>query len=133
MARARERARLIRTAREVNDSKPGWVIDKVRANAERFKHPVIGCLGLAFKADVDDLRESPAVQIVRELQRLQVGELLVAEPNLGSSPEFDLLPYREVMERADILLLLVDHKEFRGLKAADLKETVLIDTRGVVK
>ena len=133
VARARERARLIRTAREVNDGKPGWVIEKVRASAERFKQPVIGCLGLAFKADVDDLRESPAVQIVRELQRLEVGELLVAEPNLRSSQEFDLLPYREVIERSDILLLLVDHKEFGGLKAADLKEVVLIDTRGVVK
>jgi UDP-N-acetyl-D-mannosaminuronic acid dehydrogenase len=133
VSRARERARLIRTAREVNDGKPGWVIEKVRASAERFKRPVIGCLGLAFKADVDDLRESPALQIVRRLQQERVGELLIAEPNLRTSNEFDLLPYREVVERADILLLLVDHREFRGLKAADLKETVLIDTRGVVK
>ncbi len=126
-------ARLIRMARTVNDIKPDWVIGKVRASAKKFKHPVIGCLGLAFKADVDDLRESPALGIVRKIKQEQLGELVVAEPNISSHQEFELLPYQEVIKRADILLLLVDHKEFRGLKASDLKETVLIDTRGVVK
>lgn len=133
VSRAPQQARLIKMAREVNDSKPGWVIDKVKASADRFKQPVIGCLGLAFKADVDDLRESPALGIVRQIQNEQIGEILVAEPNLQTHDEYDLLPFQEVIERADILLLLVDHKEFRSLKAADLKETVLIDTRGVVQ
>lgn len=54
-------ARLIRTAREVNDSKPHYVIDKVKSAAAKFKNPKIACLGLAFKADIDDLRESPSV------------------------------------------------------------------------
>ncbi len=126
-------SRLIRTARTVNDTKPDWVIGKVRASAKKFKHPVIGCLGLAFKADVDDLRESPALGIVRKIKQEQLGELVVAEPNISAHQEFELMPYQEVIKRADILLLLVDHKEFRGLKASDLKETVLIDTRGVVK
>lgn len=132
VARAPEQARLIRTAREVNDNKPEWVIAKVKASADRFKKPVIGCLGLAFKADVDDLRESPSVQIVNRLQREKIGEILVSEPNLTKHAEFDLLPYEHVIERADIVLLLVDHKQFRNLKAADLKEKILIDTRGII-
>ena len=132
VSRAPQLARLIRTAREVNDYKPSWVIDKVKRSADKFKHPVIGCLGLAFKANVDDLRESPAVEIVRELMQDKVGEILVAEPNLKTHKEFDLRPWEEVISAADILVLLVDHKEFRRIKAADLKEKILIDTRGVV-
>ncbi len=127
-----DQSRLIRMAREVNDSMPNWVLNKVRKSADRFKHPIIGCLGLAFKANVDDLRESPAVQIVRQLQKENLGELIIAEPNLNSHSEFQILPYREVVDKADILILLVDHKEFCSLKAADLKETVLIDTRGII-
>lgn len=132
VARAPEQARLIRTAREVNDAKPEWVINKVKSSANKFKHPVIGCLGLAFKADVDDLRESPALAIVHRLMAEQVGEILVAEPNLTRHPTFDLLPYDQVVARADIILVLVDHKPFRKLRAADLKEKVLIDTRGII-
>jgi len=133
VSRAPKLARLIRTAREVNDYKPAWVIDKVRNNAKKFEHPVIGCLGLAFKADVDDLRESPSVNIVKSLMREQVGDIMIAEPNLKSHKEYDLHPYNEVVEAADIILLLVDHKEFRQLRAADLKEKILIDTRGVIR
>ena len=132
VSRAPELARLIRTAREINDFKPGWVIEKTRRSAEKFKHPVIGCLGLAFKADVDDLRESPAVDIVRKLLDENLGEVLIAEPNLKVHGEFTLCPYEAVVAASDILLLLVDHKEFRDLKAVDLKEKILIDTRGII-
>lgn len=133
VARSPELSNLIRIARTVNDNKPDWVIAKVKTRAEKFKHPVIGCLGLSFKADVDDLRESPALDIVRRLSADHVGELLICEPNLQNHEEFDLLPLDQVVSRADIVLLLVDHRQFRKLKAADLKEKILIDTRGAVR
>jgi UDP-N-acetyl-D-mannosaminuronic acid dehydrogenase len=126
-------ARLIRTAREVNDRKPGWIIDKVKERAAKFRNPVIACLGLAFKADVDDLRESPALQIVRALRDSAVAEIVVCEPNLAKHSEFPLTGMHEAIDRADIVLVLVDHKQFRALKACDLKEKVLIDTRGVIQ
>ena len=132
VARAPEQAQLIKTAREVNDSKPQWVINKVKARANKFKKPVIGCLGLAFKADLDDIRESPALEIVKQIKGDNIGEVLVAEPNLKEHKDFDLLPYQEVITRSDIVVLLVDHKPFKALTAIDLKEKILIDTRGII-
>ncbi|MGE0622640.1 MAG: UDP-N-acetyl-D-mannosamine dehydrogenase [Pseudomonadales bacterium] len=130
VAKNPELARLIRTAREVNDSKPDWVIQRVLRSADKFKHPTIGCLGLAYKADVDDLRESPSVEIVRCLQRQNIGNILIAEPNLDCHSEFNLTPWEQVVEQADILLLLVNHRQFKRLRAVNLKETIVIDTGG---
>jgi len=126
-------ARLISTARLVNDEKPRWVLDQVRERAERFKRPTIACLGLAFKADVDDLRESPALDIVNTLVDENIGDILVCEPNLSAHPRFNLCILEEAVAKADIIVLLVDHKGFRHITAASLKDRVLIDTRGIVK
>jgi UDP-N-acetyl-D-mannosaminuronic acid dehydrogenase len=132
VAAAPNEARLICTAREVNDAKPHWVLDRVKAKCERFKNPVIGCLGLAFKANIDDLRESPAMEITRELIKAGVGRVMACEPNvLGRFEEFPLYELGEVLKKADILLLLVDHEEFQAIDRELLKEKVLIDTRGV--
>ncbi|MFU8817193.1 MAG: UDP-N-acetyl-D-mannosamine dehydrogenase [Pseudomonadales bacterium] len=128
-----ELAKLIRSAREVNNAKPTWVIDRVRHCAEKFKHPVIGCLGLSFKADVDDLRESPALDIVNHLVAERMGEILVCEPNLKKHPCLSLCSLEEVIAAADIVLILVDHRPFRKITAASLKEKVVIDTRGIVR
>ena len=132
VASAPEQARLIRTAREVNDHKPSWVIDKVKAKADRFKQPTIACLGLAFKADVDDLRQSPAIDIVRGLERDEVGRLLVCEPNIKSHGDFELASLGDAITQADIILLLVDHKEFKSLNPQRLQDKIIIDTRGVL-
>lgn len=126
-------SRLIKTAREVNDDKPSWVIERVKKCADKFKQPKIACLGLSFKADVDDLRESPSAEIVRKLQSMNIGELLICEPNLQESDEFELCGFSEAIKEADIILLLVDHKQFKNMKAAELSEKVVVDTRGVIK
>lgn len=113
-------ARVVRTAREVNDSKPHYVIDKVRVAAERYKAPVIACLGLAFKPDIDDLRESPALEITKHLAAEKFGTVLAVEPNVKTLPKkaqgnFELVSLDEALERADVVVVLVKHKPFVGL------------------
>jgi len=131
-----QNAKIIKIAREINDGKPHYIVEKVKKAADRFKAPVIACLGLAFKADIDDLRESPAVDIVKELIESSVGELLVVEPNVNSLPasmegQLNKVELNEALEQSDILLLLVDHKEFKKIPSERLHGSVIIDTRGV--
>ncbi|KGN35688.1 UDP-N-acetyl-D-mannosamine dehydrogenase [Knoellia subterranea] len=134
-----EEARLIRTAREVNDHKPEVVLSKVKERADRFKTPVIAALGLAFKPDIDDLRESPALEITKQLAaRHADARILAVEPNidelptaLASSGNVSLSGTEEAIAEADIVVLLVDHKEFKHLDRATLAEKAIIDTRGV--
>jgi len=133
ISRDRENAKLIKAAREINDHKPKWVVEKVASKAEKFKNPVIACLGLAFKADVDDLRESPAIEIVEALNSRELGRLLVCEPNIDSHDKYELCSYEEAVNQADIILVLVNHREFMGISAARLSEKIIIDTRGIVK
>ena len=131
---APEEARLIRTAREVNDSKPYWVIEKVRAKAQRFKDPVIGCLGLAFKANIDDLRESPSMDIVQRLLDANIGRVMTCEPNVTQDKvKFKLHDLKDILKEADILLLLVDHDEFRDIDPQITKDKVVIDTKGILR
>ena len=131
---APEESRLIRTAREVNDNKPQWVIEKVRAKAQRFKDPVIGCLGLAFKANIDDLRESPSMDIVEHLLKSGIGKVMACEPNVAKDKlPFPLYDLKEVLKEADILLLLVDHDEFKDIDPQIIKDKVVIDTKGVLR
>jgi UDP-N-acetyl-D-mannosaminuronic acid dehydrogenase len=128
-----EQSKLIRTAREVNDGKPDWVITKIKEKAERFKRPVIAWLGIAFKADVDDLRESPSVEIVEKLIALDIGDVLVCEPNIKTHKHFELCQFEAAIEQADIIVVLVDHTPFKSLSAAKLSEKIVIDTRGIIK
>jgi UDP-N-acetyl-D-mannosaminuronic acid dehydrogenase len=131
---APEQARLIKTAREVNDAKPHWVINKVKAKAERFKNPVIGCLGLTFKANIDDMRESPSLDIVKDLMAQNVGKILACDPNVQTGKvDFPLVDLKQVLKEADILLLLVDHTEFKEIDLDTIKDKVVIDTRGVLR
>ncbi len=133
-----EDARLIRTAREVNDGKPSYVVEKIKEKASRFKAPVIGCLGLTFKADIDDVRESPSIKIVRRLAEEKIGSLYVVEPHVTSLPQdlngFEnicLVDIKQTLKCSDLIVLLVDHKVFADIDQSILKEKVVIDTRGM--
>ncbi|GAA6184214.1 MULTISPECIES: UDP-N-acetyl-D-mannosamine dehydrogenase [Alteromonadaceae] len=135
---APETARIIRTAREVNDGKPGFVIGKVQKAADEFKRPVIACLGLAFKPDIDDLRESPALDITLRLAQMGLGKVLAVEPNIHALPDklvaadIELLPIETALERANIVVVLVNHKQFKGLDKTHLNTKVLIDSSGLI-
>ena len=126
-------ARLIRTAREVNDGKPDWVLAKVRSAVAGLASPVIACLGVAFKADVDDLRGSPALDIVRRLDEEGIARVVVCEPNLTAHPDLQLEPLDSALAQANVVLLLVDHKPFRDLTLDQLDGKIVIDTRGVIR
>ncbi|MBV7388920.1 UDP-N-acetyl-D-mannosamine dehydrogenase [Pasteurellaceae bacterium TAE3-ERU1] len=145
VAQAPEQARLIRTAREVNDHKPHWVIEQVKkALAEvvserdcKASEVRIACLGLAFKPDIDDLRESPAVEITRDLAAWHKGEILAVEPNISQLPaklsqsNIQLASLEQAREQADILVLLVDHSQFKAIDGAEIAQQWVIDTRGI--
>lgn len=128
--------KLIRTARLINDAKPGYICGRVRERAAALKQPVIACLGLSYKKDVDDLRESPAVEIVRRLAEARVGELLVVEPHISTLPRelgkfgLPLCDFDDALERANLVLLLVDHMSFLQVDRDLLKDKFVIDTRG---
>jgi UDP-N-acetyl-D-mannosaminuronic acid dehydrogenase len=136
-AAAPDRVPLIRQAREVNDARPQQVVNQVVAIAAEGS--TVACLGLAFKPDVDDLRESPAVEITRRLTlaRPDLG-LLVVEPyaselpaSLAESGRVALCDLEDALSRSDVVLLLVHHSEFVRLDLSLLRGKQVVDTRGV--
>ncbi|KZM58300.1 UDP-N-acetyl-D-mannosaminuronic acid dehydrogenase [Geobacillus stearothermophilus] len=134
---APETAKLIRTARMVNDSKPYFVIEKIKEATKNLQNPTIACLGLAFKANVDDLRESPAVKIVKELSAIYDQTIYVAEPHIEELPK-DLLELNvrlvkteDAIEKADVVVLLVDHDYFKIVDKESLLNKIIVDTRGL--
>jgi UDP-N-acetyl-D-mannosaminuronic acid dehydrogenase len=138
-------SQLIQTARRVNDSKPKWVVEKVKATLAEFllSNPskaandiTLACFGLAFKSDIDDLRESPALEITKDLAMLNFCKILAVEPNISILPSslsemVDLVSVFEALNHSDICLLLVDHAEFKLVSKSDLENVVIIDTKGI--
>jgi len=139
VAAAPEQAILIRTAREVNDNRPGRVVDSVVEAAGTISNPVIACLGLAFKADIDDLRGSPALTITRQVcDRLPGATVLAVEPyvsalpiSLGDLDNLSLVDIGLALAKADVVVLLVDHHQFASIAPADITGKQVIDTRGL--
>ncbi|GAB3001876.1 UDP-N-acetyl-D-mannosamine dehydrogenase [Psychrosphaera aestuarii] len=133
-----EQAKLIKQARLTNDAKPHYVVSQIKEAADQFKRPVIACLGLAFKADIDDLRESPAVQIVQELANASVGELIAVEPNIKALPDnlasqgIEFANLASALDKANVVVILVDHKEFKAADKNAFAKKVVIDTRGLL-
>ena len=139
-----ELARLIRTAREVNDAKPQWVLDQVKSavadsltqTGKRASELTIACFGLAFKPDIDDLRESPAMGVARLIADWHSGTTWVVEPHIDQIPDAlkdkaTLVSGEQALAQADILVMLVDHRAFRAVDAAAVRQQWVVDTKGV--
>ena len=134
-------AKLIRTARLVNDDKPNFVLDKIDHAVDiigKGKSELkIACLGLAFKPDIDDLRESPALSIADKISLMGFSKVLLVEPNISKIPkEFkdksvDLVSVDEAIRAADIIVLLVDHASFKSIDLGILSDKQIVDTRGI--
>lgn len=134
-----QNSKLIKTAREVNDSKPGYVVKAIEKAAEGIESPAVAALGLAFKANVDDTRESPAVQIVQAIAaRNPRARITVGSPFPGAAlprelselPNVSLAGTDEALDGADVVALLVDHDAFRDIAAEQLAGRRIVDTRG---
>ena len=133
VAEGKEDAKIIRTAREINNRKPLWVVDKVLQSINEFKKqnnrtPKIAVMGIAFKPDIDDLRESPSLFIAKQLMDKGI-ELMIAEPNITNHSKLKLTDYQEAVSKADIVLFLVSHKEFKNIKVP--ADKIVVDICGV--
>ena len=130
-------SRIIGTAREVNNYKSFWCAEKVKNAKLEFeiKHgrkPSIAIMGLAFKPNIDDLRESPAKYIAQKvMQDAQEETYFVVEPNIKEHKVFKLTDYKEAAEKADIIVFLVAHNEFKTLRIDASK--IVLDFAGVMK
>ena len=116
-------AKIIRAAREVNTYKTEWTIEKIKNAAlefekEKSRKAKIACMGLAFKPDIDDLRESPALYIAKRLVNEGM-DVLAVEPNIKSYDGLNLVNYQNAVKEADIVIFLVAHKEFKGLEVVN--------------
>ncbi len=132
------RTSLIQAARLVNDRKPEWVARRVAEMCSGLDRPVVACLGLAYKSDTDDLRESPSIAVVRSLRRMFEGTILVVEPHVEALPEelrrdgaMELVELREALAAADVVVLLTDHSSFLEIDPGSLEGKRVLDSRGV--
>lgn len=127
-------ANLIRQAREINEYKPKWVVEQVESYAKKFKSPTIGCLGLAYKPNIDDLRESPALDIVERLQKvLPDAQIIACEPHIQKREGITLCSLEEILNQADIIVGLVAHSRFQSIARARLDGKILLDICGMFR
>lgn len=139
-----KQSRLIHTARLVNDGKPVWVIDQVKAavadclteTGKRANEIKIACFGLAFKPNIDDLRESPAMNITKQVADWHSGTTFAVEPNIHELPTklkgiTELVSTEQALKDADIVLMLVDHQQFKAIPGSKVTQKWIVDTKGV--
>jgi UDP-N-acetyl-D-mannosaminuronic acid dehydrogenase len=130
-------ARVMRTSREVNSSKTMLVIERAQALIDDHPYANVACCGLTFKANIDDLRESPAMEVALNLAAKYGSRIKVVEPNLRRLPlEFEkygaeFLGIDEALRNCEIAVLLVDHDEFKMVPLAERRHLDVIDTRGI--
>ena len=128
-------SKIIAMAREVNNSKTNWCIKLIKNSIENFnsnnkKKPNVSLLGLAFKPNIDDLRESPALHIAKQIIEFKHAEYYVVEPNINSHSHFKIIELNEAIKKSDIIVVLVGHKEFKSINITDKK---IIDFTGITK
>ena len=139
---AKDETKLIRTARLINDSKPSFILDKVNQAilemGEKISEISITCLGLSFKPNIDDLRQSPALEIAKKISLMSLKKLYLVEPNIFSMPncfeddnDIELVNLEFAVNSSDIVVLLVDHNEFNQIDLDLLSDKYVIDTRGI--
>ncbi len=131
-----EQANIIKRARETNDYKADWCANRVIEECHNFskkfgREPIVACMGLAFKPDIDDLRESPAKYITSRIISEARAEVLVVEPNVLVHKTYNLMNYNEAYEKADVIVWLVRHKEF--LKISKSQNKIELDFCGIRK
>jgi len=129
--------RLIRAARQINSERPHAVVRDIEALIEGHRNQTVACLGLSFKPDIDDMRESPAVEVVKLLAAKPDLTVIVAEPNARTLPHelegkgIVMMDALSAIDCADIVVLLVDHRQFKLIDAEALNSKALVDTRGL--
>jgi len=128
-------SKIIAMARDVNNSKTNWCIKLIKNSIENFnsnnkKKPNVSLLGLAFKPNIDDLRESPALHIAKQIIEFKYAEYYVVEPNINSHPHFKIIELNEAIKKSDIIVVLVGHKEFKSINITEKK---IIDFTGITK
>lgn len=136
---APDEARLIHLARDINDAKPRFVINKIEELLEGVEQPAVAFFGAAFKPDIDDLRESPALKIIQQFATDHPDlDVMAVEPNISALPaslsnfkNITLKNELEAVEDADILVLLVDHAQFKALDRQVLEGKRIVDTKGI--
>jgi UDP-N-acetyl-D-mannosaminuronic acid dehydrogenase len=136
---APEESRLIRTAREVNDGKPHWVAQQIIQHADRFKNPIVGCFGATYKPDVEDMRESPSLEVIKLLAKRSEIRVLVCDPLIKVLPDplkqmnhVTLTSIDETCNRADIAAFLVGHRQFKQMQPNRFLNKIVIDAIGLL-
>jgi len=138
---APSQSKIIKKARNINDDMPNQIIKKIKKITSKenlnLKEIEIACLGLSFKADVDDLRESPAIEVIKKIKYLNPKKINVVEPNIRKLPEkqkisfVKLVSLKKAIQDSKLIIVLVDHKEFKKISFEDFKDKVVIDVKGI--
>jgi UDP-N-acetyl-D-mannosaminuronic acid dehydrogenase len=136
---APEESRIIRAARETNDSKPHWIARQIIQHAERFKQPVVGCFGATYKADVEDMRESPSLEVIKMVAAHSDIRVIVCDPMIKALPhelsgmnKVTLASIDETCNQSDIAALLVGHRQFRKIGSNRFLNKIVVDAIGLL-